>query len=695
MEKSSLREMVYYPFTILRVNSPLLGEFYFMPESNGLKIEQDFKSADKPVSVLAPAEKEQLTFITNRATNALSQINQSLHEFNGLDFLKDDQVNRDTRNSFIRPKLNDDEVRINTGTVEKKMMTVVNEVLNLNMSSEVLSFDENDRPVQELGEVFTEVLKRSHELEDEDDLKFPMLWDLATRRIMFCEEYQEYKEVVDKRKKKYDMATGETEFESKKYCTSKPKKRLVDPRSILLGDMSIPIHRFNDQPFIIKYDRMHWRNFQTFFQSFKNFRFVRAGAPTGDFSWCGGEFDWRLFSTLASEEVELIYYYSYPDDEYQIIANGVPMLKPGSPLPWEYEGYMIQGFVFREMEQNLAYGQLFTINAKVLATLGDEMLRLIVRKWRQSIEPPTVTKGTKVLSRDIWAPGATASGISKDDVQKLIETGITESEMSTFNLISQKIEDEVGVSKLFQGQTDKRMTATQTIEQMKQAIKAIGLLVISWMRVVRVMDYLRIYNIIENNINPVGLEYKNGKPEKVLKRFTIANAKLDSETEGTMVVEFGDEDLNSEEEEQLYEMEETEKKQGHNIRYKRINSEKLRQFRLHWFLSVSPQEKESTALQRIMFTDQLNQAAGVQKLTGRKLNSNTIVGNYERIWKAKNMFERVPTLPVVQEGMEKGTTVPSEMATMADNTPAGSEMESGISASVKRPGVNSMVNETA
>jgi len=665
-----------------------------MSESNGWKNEQEMKSADKPISVLTTQEKEQLTFITSRATFGLSQRNEPLHEFNGLDFLKDDQVNRDTRNSFIRPKLNDDEVRINTGTVEKKMMTVVNEVLNLNMSSECLSFDENDKPIQELGEVFTEVLKRSHELEDEDDLKFPMLWDLATRRIMFCEEYQEYKEVVDKRKKKYDMATGEVEFETKKYCTSKPKKRIIDPRSIILGDMSIPIHRFNDQPFIVKYDRMHWRNFQTFFQNFKNFTFVRPGAPMGDMSWCGGEFDWRLFSTQSSEDVELIYYYSYPDDEYQIIANGVPMLRPGCPLPWEFEGYMIQGFVFREMEQNLTYGQLFTINAKVLATLGDEMLRLIVRKWRQSIEPPTVTKGTKVLSRDIWAAGATAAGISKDEVQKLIETGITDSEMATFNLISQKIEDEVGVSKLFQGQTDKRMTATQTIEQMKQAIKAIGLLVTSWMRVVRVMDYLRIYDVIENSIDPVGFDYKNGKPEKVLKRFTIANAKLDSETEGTMIVEFGDEDLSEDEENELYEMEETEKKQGNNIRYKRINNEKLRQFRLHWFLSVTPQEKESTALQRIMFTDQLNQAAGVQKLTGRKLNSNTIVGSYERIWKAKNMFERVPTLPVVQEGMEKGTTVPGEMATASEGTPAGAEMESGVSAGVKRPGVNSMANAT-
>jgi hypothetical protein len=671
-----------------------------MPNSNGLKIQSEMKEAKAISLVLKKEEQDQLSFIVGRIDFAKSQREMPLHEFNGLDFLTDDQYNRDIRNSFIRPKLNDDEVRINTGTVEKKMMSVVNEILNLNMQPEIQVFDENDKMIQELGEVFTNLVKRTNEQEDEDDLMFPMLWDLATRRIMFCEEYQEEKEVVDKRKKKYDLEKGEIEFETKTYKVSRPRKRIIDSRSILLGDMSLANHLHNQQPFLVKYDRKHRREAWGIYHNFKNWQYVKAGGPALDNTWFGGQFDWRMYSILADEEVEIITYYSYPDDEYQIIINGVPMLPPSTPLSWEYEGYSIQAFVSREMEQNLAYGQLFTINAKVLAGVSDEMLRLIIRKWRQSIEPPTVVKGKKVLSRDIWNPGASASGISKDDIQKLIDNpGVTQSEMNTFNMITDKIETEIGVSKLFQGMTDKKMTATQALEQMKQAIKAIGVLVLSWAKVIRVMTYLRIYNIIENNTDPVDVRYENGEVEKIYKFFTIDKTKLDNDTTGSMMIEFSNNDLTPEEENKIYNYEEEEAKRGNFVRYKRINVDKLRQFRLHWFVTVMPQEKESTALQKILFTDQLNQAVGIMNITGRKIKSDTLINDYERIWKKRNMFEQAPVQPqqMSMESVQKGSEAPPEVVEASkggmENTPMAGQMEEVVSGSIKRPSVNSAVGQ--
>lgn len=672
-------------------------EFLFSMESQGLKLERE-KQSPTLAPPLEKAELAQFTFIRSRIDFAKQQRDQRLREFNGLDFMSDDQTNRDARNSYIRPKLNDDEVRISSGTLEKKIMSIVNEVLNLNMQPEIQVFDENDKQVQELGDVFQNLVKRTNQQEDDDDLKFPMLWDLATRRILFVEEYQEEKECIDKRKKKYNLETGEVEFETKSYKKSRPKKRPIDPRSILLGDMSIPNHRYNDQPFIVKYDRMHWRTAHEIYGKFKNWKFVKPGAPLLDGSWFNGSFDWRLYSNLSEEEVEILYYYSYPDDEYQIIINGVPMLASNTPLPWEYEGYSIQAFVFREMENNLAYGQLFTVNAKVLANIQDEMLRLIIRKWRQSVEPSLIIKGKKVLSRDIWNPGAMARGIAKDDVQKLMDSnGITQSEMATLDMISNKIEEEVGVSKLFQGMTDKRMTATQTLEQMKQAIKAIGVLVLSWMKVIRVMTYLRIYNIIENNTDTQDVEYENGEVKKVFKSFTVQDVKLDDQTNGSMMIDFSDTDLTPEEEEQLNNYEEEEAKKGNYVRYKRINVDKLRQFRLHWFVSVAPQEKESTALQKIMFTDQLNQASAISKLTGRRLAGETAVNNFERIWKAKNFFEKAPAQPIQigPDGQPIENTMPPEMAEAASGmSTTGSEMEAPVSAAAKRPSVNSLTAGT-
>lgn len=669
-----------------------------MPESNGLKIEQEVNGAKITMPMLSNSETEQKTFVINRINKAKDQRDQRLHEFNGLDFMTDDQANRDIRNSYIRPKINDDEVRINTGTVEKKMISVVNEILNLNMQPEVNAYDENDKMVQELGEVFTNLLKRTNEQENAEDLDFPMLWDLATRRVLFVEEYQDEKECVDKRKTKYDLETGEIEYTTKNYKISRPKKRILDGRTVLFGDMSIPNNRYNDQPYIIKYDRMHWRTAWGIYHNYKNWKYIKPGGPAVDNTWFGGQFDWRMYSGIAEDEVEVIHYFSYPDDEYQIIINGVPMLAPGTPLPWEYEGYSIQAFVSREMEQNLAYGQLFTINAKVLAGLSDEMLRLIVRKWRQSIEPSIAVKGNKVLSRDIWNPGAVAQGIDPANIKKLVDNvGVTQSEMATFQMISDKIEAEVGVSKLFQGQTDKKLTATQALEQMKQAVKAIGTLVLSWSRVVKTMAYLRIYNIIENNTQPLEIKYTDGQLQKIFRQFTVNNVKLDNNTNGSMVIEMTDRDMSPEEEQAIYDYEQEEGKKGNHVRYKQINVEKLREFRYRWYVSVIPQEKESSALQKIMFTDQLNQAAGIMNLTGRRINSETIINDYERIWKKRNMFEQSPPpQPVQAPGMAGGTEVPKEMAQMAEsmgNTPIADQVGSVVSAGTKRPSINSAVGQ--
>lgn len=666
-----------------------------MQNSIGLTIENEVKLDAQIAPILSVPEQEQLTFIKERALSSYSQQTTRLHELNDLDLLTDDKHNRDSRNSFIRPKKNDEEIRVNTGTVEKKMMSIVNEILSLNMTPEVNVYDEQDKPIQELGDAFTNILKKTEEQEDGDDLNFPMLWDLATRRLLFVEEYQDTREVVDKKKIKYDLENNDIQFENKKYIISRPKKRLRDLRSVLLGDYSIPNNRYNEQPYLIAYDRKHWRTAYSTYHNFKNWQYVKPGPALSDSLWHGGVFDFRLFPDLETEQVEILEYYSYPDDEYQIIVNGVPLLPPNTPLPWEHEGYRIQAFVSREMEQNLACGQLFTINARVLASISDEMLRLIIFKWRQSIKPPTALKGKKVLSSDIWNPGSQASGISKDDIQKLIDNpGVTQSEMATFEMLANKIEEEVGVSKTFQGLTDRKLTAAQHIDQMKQAIKSIGTLVMSWMKVKRVMAYLRIYNVIENNIDPIDIEYKDGELQSVYKNFTIDNTRLDNNTTGTMVIQFANKDLTPSEEKQLKDHEDQQQRQGNYIRFKQINVEKLREFRLKWFVTVIPQEKDSSVLQKLTFTDELNQTKGIMELTGRRPDSESIINEFERIYKKKNSFEKIPTpQPTMNPNPMSnvpGSAVPAGVAQAAGSAGAsGTDINSVVSDSIKREGVNS------
>ncbi len=677
-------------------------------ESQGVKIEKQKNEVKQPLA-LSDSERAQLALIRSKIENAKLQRDQKFRVFSGLDFLTDDQANLDSRNSYIRPKKNDDEVRINTGTVEKKMMTVCNEILALNMQSEVQVYDENDKVIRDLGTAFQYVLKRSKQQEADDDLQFQMIWELATRRALMMEEYYEEKVVTDKRKKKYDLEKGEVEFETKEWRICRPRKRIIDPRSVLLGDISISASRDDDQPFKVLYDRMSWEQARTIFGKFKNFvTYVRPGPTAMDGSWFQGQFDWRLYNNIKSDECEILYYKSFPDDEFQIIINGVPMLPVNCPLDYEHEGYRLKTFVFRELE-HLAYGQLFTINAKVLAGVHDEMLRLIVRHWRKYIEKTVVHKGKKVLSRDIFNTGAMISGMNPEDIKILDDkdTGLSASEIEGFNLISQKIEEEIGVGKLMQGMETKKMTATQTLEQMKQAIKAIGPLVYSWMRVVRVMDELRIFNIIENSTDPLYTEYQDGEIKKIYRNFTVSDVKLDKNITGSMVVQFTDQDPTPELLQAIRDYEKSQERQGNHIRYMLINVEKLRQWRLHWYLTVSSQERESTALQKITFTDELNQAAIISQMTGRRILGDTVVNTFERLYKTKNFFEKAPDQAALlaqkaqmmkDAGMDISGEInnrissispqTSEISTMGQS-PMGGEMEAALAAGAKRPSINS------
>lgn len=670
-----------------------------MNTATGITTEEEIRN--KLAKQMSAEEQISYSFYIRQCDKAREQRDDRRRELNNVTFLTDDQTNRDNRNSYIRPKKNDNEVRLNTGTVEKKCLTVVNEILSYNFQSEVVAYDQEDREVVETGDCFADVVRRTNEQENDDDLKFPSLWDLTTRRIMFMEEYWEEKNVVDKRKKKYDLENGVVEFDKQEFRMSRPRKRLIDPRTIYAGDVSIPVHRWDDQPFIVKYDCKSYREAKTIFGNYKNWKYVQPGK--GTMEWYGGEFIWRFDSSgIDDDSVEIIYYYSFPDDEWQILMNGVMMLNPGTPLPWEYEGYSIKAFVFREMEQNYLYGQLFTVNAKVWAGLKDEMLRLIVRKWRQLVDPPSGVAANKVLSKDVWDPGTRVSGLKPEDVFPLIKDNqFSAGEQLIYQQVSSQVDSEVGVTDLFQGQGDKKLTATQATEQLKQAIKSIGLLVDAWRRVVRDMTYLRIYNVIENGVDPLDVKLVQGKAQKIYRSFTIKDTELENGLTGTKVVQFVDDHNMTPEDEDLRidamdKAEEELERAGKNVRFKDIKSTKLRAVRLNWFVNVLPKEKDSTALQKTMFKEELNDAIVVSKIAGRPIKGSTVVEKYERVWKSKNMFEEAPpqqmaAMGAPAEGEEGSEDIKSKASAMASKV--GAEMQQSMGQPAQSPSVNTLSDQ--
>lgn len=592
-------------------------------KSPGVENQEDINKKSSSSYQMSPDELSAYNFYTLRFDNAKKQRDQVWEEFDDMTYEQDYVANQRAMVSYLRKKLNDSDVRVNTGTTEKRIETVLNELMSMNLQPEVRAFDQEDKELVELGDCFADLVKRSNQIEDDEDKKLEFYIELISQRACYVEEIYTVKRVRN----------GNRVI---KMC----EKRLVPGLQIYLGDITMPASRFNDQPFYLKYKRMTYDEARSIYGDLEKWQYVVPG--NYDKNNTNNPYDYRM-GNLSAEEVEIIEYVSNIDNEYQCRINGVDMYEPGTTLPWEHDGSNMTMVVLKPIHPKFAYGKPLTASAKTLQALNDESVRNVVRKWRQSIEPPMGTKSGKVYSRDIWNPGSMTQGLTDKDFSILNpqNTGITNSDTAMLEFIESKTNEFIGTSVLNSMPT-KRMTATEIIQQQKQAIKMLGLSVLAAMRLIRNLTYLRIYNILENDIKPVKRQFNtyNNQMEKVYKSFTIHDATIDGDKTGKKVIGFMDRSLSREEQEAVYAKEQDEYVKGNVIRYKVINNKKLREIRPNWYVTVVNKERDSSELSKAMFTEKIAQAVSIMNVTGRRLNSDTVIESFEKTWQDKNLFEK-------------------------------------------------------
>ena len=635
----------------------------------GLEIELKEKDS---VGYIPDADMQRsIAFYTDRFEKSKLERRQKFKFFDDLCYDDDYLLNEEAANSYLREKLNDDEVRINTGTTEKKVEAVHNELVSLNLQPEVRAFDLEDLEIKFLGRDLTDLVMRTNEIEKDDDLYSEALFEFLAQRALFLEEIYSERSVLDKREKKSIFV--------KRRC----EKRILSGLQVFLGDITIPARLFDRQPYIFTYERVSHEEAKAQFQQYPNFdKYVKAGMPmTGDNS----TYLYR-FAQLKGNEVEILKYQSYPDDEHQIIVNGVPLLEPGIKLPWEHEGYNIKMFVLKPLSRKFAYGRSLVSSAKTLQALDNETIRNMVRKFRQAIEPPTGVLSGKVYSKDIWMPGALVQGASADDFSKLIDhQGVTESEYRMLALIEEKVEEFVGVSKQFQGlETPGDKTATEAVEQLKRALKMLGLSVAGAIRIKREMTFLRIYNILENYTKPMGkkLNPLTNKVEEVYQKFTRSDAFLSTGKRGRKILQFTDRSLTRPEQESIYDLETRLENEGQPTEIRSINVKLLREIPINWYVAVNQKQKEGSALDKAMFTNQVQQAVQLSQIAGRPLNGDKLIEDFEYLWKTKDLFKMAPPMMPGGTAMSMEGTGGNMQQELTENTRA----------QVRKPSLNTLVS---
>jgi hypothetical protein len=585
-------------------------------------------------------QAKQLAMIIRKTEKARVQRESKAYQFDSIGYTEDYIANQKAAISYLTPKKNDDEVRIVGGTTEKKVEVVINELNSLNFQHEVTAFDRDDLQIVELGHTIGDIVTRTNQIERDEDVWLDIIIELCTQRAVFVQE--NYKKTTTRDVK----VTGSVD----KYVASMAQKRLISGLKVYLGDITIPAYLINTQPYICLVDRITYDEAKTYFGESKNWHYVKPGNSNADLD---SLYQYRV-GELEKDEVQVITYMSYPDDEFQVIVAGIPMEDVGKGLPWEYPGYNIAMRTIKSTGPDWAYGRSFTSSAKVLQGLSDETIRLLIRKFRQGLEPSMAIRGTQVVSRDIWNPGAMVYGLKKDNFQKLTDhNGVTQSEMAMFEKINGMVEEFVGQSNLAQGIPEGgQKTAQEIMELQKNAAKMLGLAVAAVMALKRDMTYLRIFNIFENYTKPVRKSYDpmRKKVVDVYRQFTITGANYMDGNSGNKIVQFSDRNMEEDELQQLKTAEDELEKRGNPTRFVNINIPMIRDIPIYWYVNVVSKPKDSNSLDRMMFREDLKDAMTIAQVAQRPLTGDQVIKEFEGISKKKGWFGQQTPLQQPQEG---------------------------------------------
>jgi len=635
------------------------------------KAADDFSLSQPPYTA---EEADYRVLLLQKLEDTRTNREQAHDKFNGLGYKTWYEENDKAANSHTPPRKNPEDVNIVTGTTREKVLAIVSNVINLVFRTNFRAFDKDDNEEIELGEAMGDCVERSTQIEMWEDKKLYPYYEMAAQGDVFVEDIEVDEIKVDKNKIPLSSLTQDFDFKN-----FKPEEKLRTMfsgcrRNVLIGTQvylgNIYETDLNRQPYIFTREILPYETAKVIYGNLPRWKFVPkklAPASTeGDATQWG--INWRL-ENLDDGMVEIIKFTDDPNDEYQIIINGVMQLPKGFPKPWEFDGYnIVQGGL--EPMGMFAYHKSVPCKTKVDQEVIDEMLKLSVLKGQKSLMPPIANYSGQLLSRSMFNAGKVTNNLQKGDIEVLGGNPNAYSlNASEFQLIEmlKKFIDEKSVNPIMQGISPSReTTATEVSTVTAQAKRNLGIMIFGFMSFHMKLDVLRLNNLLDGYTKPTGDILDKVKGTLVKKYRTVSLEKeIGNKGVGTKKVEFTTKfrhPMDLYDEQNGITRDQGGKTVSVNppskpIKIVQINPELLRTVKFRWYPEVEIKEKETSMQERIMFTDQLATAMklfGVQSINQEYAQSQWALKNKVNAKLFFNNGVMLPgTMPVDQQQVDK------------------------------------------
>lgn len=609
-----------------------------------------------PLDKVKDVEEQQLkekefqyqSYLEQRLKDAQTNRDRIWPEFSNKTYLQYFEENEKIANTIVDKTKNDGEPQVSAGTIEGKLNTLLSHVDNLNLTPEVMAWDENNVEMRKVSVAFTDILEFTAETDggddggDEEKRRLRQIELLKQGAVFVQERWAKKKQL----KKKLDgIFTGQ--FRDVKWSErlvtvfNGPERELLYGPNVYLGD--ITKFSIDDQPFIFTVETMTYDKAKETYGTWENWKYVKKGVPPASVSSEGGGeigartiFDGKFrLRTLQDSQVEIIKYQDPTRDEFQIIINGIMMLPIGFPLSAVTPAgkFNITKQVLYPVNPQFAYGKSFVSSGDVyeLSKVLDEMLRLFILKTRKSITPPYINLSGRVISRLTLMPGNITSGITAGALQPIgtESQGVTAGEYQIYKEILDRIEKST-VSPIFQGQYGKaNTTATEVLEVQRQARLALGIIISACTMLEIKLGYLRLWNLMANWFGPVG-EYQNGSVFKKKYRRVSREADIEGAGRGVRQIIPTDEELPNDELVRYMELMD-EKEFGYPSQRIYLDPKELATQVARFRVVVNPKERISSAYEKLLFRETLADALALVNL-GARPNVDGLQSEFAKIY---------------------------------------------------------------
>lgn len=568
--------------------------------------------------------------------------------------------NSKAANAYISPKLNADEIRTVSGTTREKCNALVSALLNYNLEADITAFDEDDMPVQEIGTLMEDMIKKSRYLETPVyDVKRPLIYqEFIDQGTCFVRERFVEHTVI--RKKIKDMNVSdltkikwiETSEKLNAYCDAE----LLYGLNVFLGN----IREFfiELQPYVITRRELSYAQAESEYLNYPRWenvpRRIFNVSPTTTAPTSPTYNNWSMVE-MQNNMVEELFYYNKWTNTFQIILNGVMMLPIGFPLEFltgKVE-YPIAKGDLEPISRFFAYSRSTASKNKVNQALFDEAMRGIVLANRKMNTPPMANNTGQTLSRKIFSPSSITENIDPAKLQPIGNNiGVQPGQLQAAEFVKNII-NESSVSSQFEGHDQKgNPTARQIVEQKQQQMMKLGMTILGIINLESKMAWLRLYNILANWTKPIDVD-ADDLTQKL--QDTFRTISMDSEFEdgesGKTIIQMAPLDQHPHPNQIL--AQETLLSKSQNIKVKKVylSPEELQKINYNWQITVTPTEKNTSELRAAIFMDSITQ--GFQLFGPQAFNQEYVKkvwANYQKLPSDKLFAQAAP--PQDQQGSQ-------------------------------------------